>query len=277
MVLRNAIVVTLLGFGLACGPSGTTAPETESEGESEDTGTGTGTGDSDPTTPQPTTVTMTGGNSGTDATPEPGEESDTTPPDPDEGSDTTPPDPDTGEECPLGSENCPCDVGAACDEGLMCNVESGTCVAPPDCRPLDTDPHGDEGSAFELEGLNCGNGMELGVIGTIEGPEVDWYTYFGNESFGCPETPAASISSTEPLDVCVHIECDNGGDVQGLQCGAGSSSADSPDGRAGCCGTDTAVIDDYDCSGFGGIDVNVFVAVASDDRICADYSLEYSY
>lgn len=204
------------------------------------------------------------------------EASDTNPPPPDSSGDGPPPPPttDTG-ECPYGTEGCLCDVGAACDDGLSCNDE-GICVAPPACRPIDTDPHGDEDSALALEDLGCGMGADLGVIGTLEGPEVDWYVFAGNEAFMCPERPAAAVSTDITTEVCVFLECASGGNVQNLQCEMGSMNTDSPDGRVGCCGQDQAGVFGYDCSGFGGKDVDVWISVGTDEEACSDYAMSYA-
>jgi len=63
----------------------------------------------------------------------------------------------------------------------------------PDCESLDTDPHGDEASAYELQMVECGASNDLGVVATLDGPETDWYTYMAGEAFGCPEQPAAQV------------------------------------------------------------------------------------
>lgn len=275
---KTTFITLCCCLGLACGPEGMAGgTETDSEGESEDTGS-TGATSTNPTATSPTTMTTASSMSGsatttatTDAT------EDTSPPVDSSGdpTDTMPP-VDTG-ECPPGTEGCPCDIGAACDDGLSCDIETGTCVAPPACRPIDTDPHGDEGTATGLPDLDCDQGMDLGPFGTIEGPEVDWYTYFGNDSFGCPEQPGALVVAGDPLEVCVFLECQNGGDVDPLNCGGGSMDAMSPDGRPGCCGIDGAFVEGYDCTGFGGKDVDVYISVGSDEMVCTDYELSYGF
>lgn len=259
-------------MGLACGPDGEQAPDTDSEGETESEESGS-TGNTNPTTTNSTVGTSSA--TGTTSTTGPAPTT-TTGPDPDTAtSDPPPPETDTG-ECPYGTEGCLCDVGAACDEGLDCNDE-GICVAPPACEPIDTDPHGDEASAISLDPLDCGMGGDLGLVGTVAGPETDWYSFVGNEAFGCPEQPGAAVVAADPLEVCVFLECTNGGDVDPLDCAAGSTDATSPDGRPGCCGDGAAMVEGYDCTGFGGKDVDVWISVGSDQQICADYELSYGY
>lgn len=199
------------------------------------------------------------------------------PPPPPDSSGDDPPPPDTTDtgECPYGTEGCLCDVGAACDEGLECNDE-GVCVAPPACRPLDADPHADEDGAYPLEGVDCGNGTDLGVVATLFGPETDWYTFPGGGVFMCPERPAAAVVTDIPTDVCVFLVC-NDGDVENLQCAEGSMSADSPSGRPGCCGQDQAGVFTYDCANFtGNKDVDVWISVGTEEEACSDYALSYA-
>ncbi len=267
-----------------CGPAAVAADtdtdtDTDTDAGGPDTEGPTGTDPSD--TADPTANSMSGSDSDTVATtddtndPTEGEsesdaETNDTTDSTSSGSTTG-----TGGDCPLGAEGCLCDIGAQCDDGLDCG-EDGICAAPPDCTPLDETPHDDEESAVELEGLGCNEGMELGVIGTIEGPQTDWYTFAGNDSFTCVEQPAGLVSATEDLVVCAFLEC-NQGDVQDLVCGAESTDSASPQGRLGCCGTNIAFVDDYDCSGFGGKDATVYISVASTEDVCVDYSLEYGF
>lgn len=177
---------------------------------------------------------------------------------------------DGDEPCPPGSEGCPCDVGSICEGELVC--EDGVCLPPPSCEPLDVDPHGDEGSAIGLGELGCEDSLDLGVSATIEGPQTDWYVFAGNEQSFCGEEPSASVSAEGPLQVCVFIECQNGGDAS-RTCGDGSVDASSPAGRPGCCGENAARITDYGCTDWGGDDLDVYVSVGSDEEVCLDYGL----
>ncbi|MCA9710684.1 MAG: hypothetical protein KDK70_32885, partial [Myxococcales bacterium] len=249
-------VVLVCGVGLACGPGSPTAVGTETDTETDTEGSSGTTNGTNPTTTSPTTTpTTVASMSGTATTGE--DTADTA----DTGSETTPP---TTGECPYGTEGCLCDVGAACDEGLDCN-DDGICVAPPACRPLDQDPHGDEASATELDQLGCGDDTDLGLVATLQAPETDWFTFFGAEAFMCPEQPAAvAMALGITTEVCVYLECVEGTAV-GLTCADGSTDATSPEGRPGCCGEDGAQITFYDCMGqFAGRDANVWISVGSD-------------
>jgi hypothetical protein len=81
------------------------------------------------------TATETAGDGDGDTTPGDGD-GDTTPGDGDGDTNTGDGDGDT-DECPIGSEGCPCTGGGACDAGLMC--DAGVCV------PAAGDGDGDNG------------------------------------------------------------------------------------------------------------------------------------
>ena len=95
--------------------------------------------------------------------------------------------------------------------------------------------------------------------------------------FGCNMGPAAAATSVEPLQVCVYLQCQGDRDVEGLACQGDGPVETSPDGRPGCCGAGGAEVQDYGCSGFGSDDVNVWISVGSDEAVCVDYALEYSF
>lgn len=263
------MVVVAWGLGPGCGPGGPVQIATDTDTDTDtDTETGTtGNGDptnptnpTSPTEPRPTTA-ANGSNSGTAD---------------DTAAETNPPDTADTDECPVGTEGCLCDVGASCDEGLDCNDE-GICEAPPACRPLDPEPHDDEGSAYEVEPLGCGDTMDLGLSQTLWAPETDWYTFSGNNGIVCTEQPGAIVMAIGlTTDVCVFVECEQG-NTTGVMCGEGSSET-SPEGRSGCCGEDGAQISSYTCiGGLGGNNANVWISVGSEERACADYALSYVF
>jgi len=190
------------------------------------------------------------------------------------GEDDPPPPATTDDgECPYGTEGCLCDVGATCDEGLEC-IE-GTCVAPPACPQLDVDPRADEDSATMVDEVTCGNGNDLGVVGTLAGPDTDWYTFLGNEVMFCPEQPAATAAADVTVQVCVFIECVEG-DADNVSCADESSAADSSGGRPGCCGDNQAQVANYDCGMFQPRNVNAWVSVGTTEEVCVDYALSYA-
>lgn len=259
--------VLLVSMLLACGSDDTPT------GDGTEAGTSTGVSESTDgaTTSTPTSTSMSGGTVSGTTTSGSSEGSGSVA---DSGSDTAEP---TTEGCPVGTEGCPCDAGSACDEGLTCNA-GGTCEAPPACRSIDTDPHADEATATVLGNVGCDSVIDLGLIGTLDGPETDWYRYFGNEGLVlCGEQPEATVVAAIATEVCVYMECLEGS-ASGVSCAAGSSPATSPDGRPGCCGQDQAHINDFDCGGFlTPKNADVWISIASAENGCVDYELAYAF
>lgn len=258
----KGLLVVVAGLALACGAddAGTGAGTEEvtgtggsTEGATTSASTSTGTA-ADPTT-------IAGGSSGD------------TGPVADSGSETAEP---TTEGCPVGTEGCPCDDGRSCEAGLECSAE-GVCEAAAACRALDPEPHGDEATATMLGNVGCDSVVDLGVIGTLDGPETDWYRYFANEGLVlCTERPEATVVAAIDVEVCAYIECLEG-NASGVSCAGGSSAATSPENRPGCCGQDQARIDDFECGGFlTPKNVNVWVSIGTSEQACVDYELSYA-
>jgi len=286
--------LAVVGFGLvlACGPQAAAVGGTEG-----DTGDATTSGESvpaNPTAPAPTASTDPGNSGGAATSGGPGGDSSPTaadggttglddagPETETDGSDGVASDTDVtdGESdgCPVGAEGCPCGPGGACDDGLMCDVDGRTCVTEA-CDPLDRADHDDEDSAYDLMGLVCNGAgpIDLGVAATLVGPQTDWYRFSGEAVSPCTEQPSASVTADIEVEVCVYIECVSGG-VASPSCSGGAPPSLSPDGRVGCCGDQAAGMNLYSCSGNGGKDVDVWVSVETDERLCADYGLQYDY
>lgn len=246
---------------LACGSDSPTVVETDAPTE---TGTAGSSGDPGSTTgPAPTAPDASAGDS-TGGSTGPGTTTGS------EGSGTT-------DDCPVGTEGCPCDEGQICDEGLVCGADDQCEPAPP-CRPIDTEPHDDEATAITIGELNCGDMLDLGTLGTLEGPQTDWYRFFGDEGFIlCAEQPQVTITADVDTEVCVFIECLEGNAIE-VGCAGGSTASDSPEGRPGCCGVGEGHLDTYDCSGFlAPKNVNVWVSVATAEAVCTDYDFVYSF
>lgn len=261
--VRPSLTIALL-LTPACGSDPPPAEETDGATE---TGT-TGSSDGASPTPGPADTRSDDTTSG-------GSTSDPSGPDTSTGSGGS--DSGTTDGCPVGTDGCPCDVGLACDEGLACNAD-GLCEPAPMCRSVDMEPNDDEGTAFTLSELNCGDMLDLGVLGTLEGPESDWYRFFGDEGvILCPEQPRIDIAADIDTDVCVFIECLEGATVD-VACGGGSMASDSPQGRPGCCGVNEAFLESYDCSGLlTPKNVDVWVSVSTREVECADYAFVYEF
>lgn len=261
------VVIALLAG--ACGSEDPPAG-TATEGQAS---TGTGESTDGPGTSMATSATSAV--TGADATTMSVESSGDTGPVTDSGEETA--GSTTTEECPAGTEGCPCDGGRTCEAGLVCSGE-GVCEPGAACRSLDPDPHADEATATMLGSLGCNSSTDLGLIGTLDGPETDWYRYFGNEGVVlCAEQPEATVAAAIEVEVCAYIECLEG-TASAVVCAGGSSSATSPEGRPGCCGSGQTRIDDYECGGFlSPKNVDVWISVASTEEACEDYALSYAF
>lgn len=175
--------------------------------------------------------------------------------------------------CTPGTEDCVCDAGE-CDEALEC-IE-GVCTNPAGCedRP-DEEPNDDEASAVEIGDVQCGTLHER--QGAVDNTDVDWWTYHGIDDGTCDEATIVIVNADEPLDVCVYFECDMG-NAQ-VVCSAASSSALSPDGRPGCCGTGSAQYTTTTCLGAAASDSGtIYMSVAGpEDPMCLPYDIAYRF
>lgn len=177
----------------------------------------------------------------------------------------------TGEICEPGTQNCVCD-GDMCDGDLEC--VDGVCFVPGGCqgKQLDTEPNQDEGAAQGLPGVDCG---ELAQIdGSSEPEDIDWYTVdltdLGKE---CPNSDGtiAIVTADEDLEICMYFSCNAG--AASVNCGPATDST-SPDGLAGCCGTNS-VEPDFFCSGVNS-DSEVRLSVGGlEANACVDYAVAY--
>lgn len=248
--LAALVTLVVLLPAPACGPEGIaddtdTDTETDSEGTS---GTGSGSAEEDAgrTDDGPPATTIS-----------------------DETGD--PPDDTTG-DCPVGTENCLCDVGAVCEGDLVC--ERGVCVGPPACEHPEGEPNDDEASAIELPDLGCGDPPAT-TSGVLDGVDADWFTFGGNDGVACFGGPSAQVTSDAEVVLCMFFEC-NGG-MTSVQCDGSSDATDSPEGRPGCCGPGQVDVGSVGC-GFGNPDsAQVYMRVSTVDAACQPYELEYEF
>ena len=157
-------------------------------------------------------------------------------------------------------------------------MPSGLCEPEAACRSIDAEPHADEDTATVLGNLGCDGIVDLGLFGTLDGPETDWYRFFATEVVVlCTEQPEATVTAAIDTEVCVYIACLEGS-ASNVACAGDSSAATSPGGRPGCCGQGHARIDDYECGGFlTPKNVDVWISIASAEDACEDYELSYAF
>ena len=184
----------------------------------------------------------------------------------------------TSTGCPVGTDGCACD-GKDCDEGLQCN-DDDICEPIPECSELEeeSEPNDDEDNAPDGGSLNDSDPTFQEVEGVLDGEtQQDWYNWHCDDTgFGQFEMNH-EIESDVTLRVCMYLECDLGTGLD-LTCPEDSSPDTSPDGRAGCCTTETELsIFDFDCNDPDDDDsgeVYVVVDTAPEDS-CPAYTLGF--
>lgn len=177
----------------------------------------------------------------------------------------------TGGDCEPGTQNCACDKDM-CEGDLEC-VE-GVCFVPGGCqgKQLDVEPNEDEDAAQVVPGVNCGALAQ--IEGSSEPDDIDWFsvelTDLGED---CPDSDGtiAIVNADEDLEVCMYFSCNAG--AASVNCGPSSDST-SPEGLAGCCGTNS-VEPDFFCSGVNS-DSEVRISVGGlGSNVCVDYAVAY--
>jgi hypothetical protein len=121
---------------------------------------------------------------------------------------------EAGAMCPVGSVNCDCTVGGACDSGLSC-VADKCIIVECSVGSLDCDCTG--GGACD-PGLSCQNGTCVDADGTDDGPDPMSTTMAMTTDTG-PDTADSGTDDGLILDVGV-------ADLPGGQCKTGCSQVD---------------------------------------------------
>lgn len=221
----------------------TTGEPTTTTGASTTTGTTTGTTAVDPgTTTTTTTTTGTGLDTASEST----------------NSTSTGPDTSSGP----GTTTADSDIGPCSDPG--------------------TEPNESEAESVDLGEQYC-KAQAKSFEGAVDGnADVDWYRYHGdfsgNACNNLDPDPIAKlfVLSDGPLEVCMYADCDIAGDVN-IDCPNGTVTANSPDGRKGCCGTGSM---EYVVNCIDGADESamVYVSFRSDvANSCTSYVVDYSF
>lgn len=270
------LVGVVAGLGVGCGPVGD-GTESESETETESGGSAS-------------TATVGGMDDAAD-TPDAGVDDDPPgdddPPVGDDESDTAPSDESDGpgdasdtagddDPCPPGALDCPCDVGATCEDGLMCDVEAGNCIEPPKCNQPEGEPNETEDDAVDLGAIECGAQAES-TFGALAGVDLDMFRVQGTDSFVCLSNPSVTVTADVDLRTCLYFECDAGG--TNVSCPADNEDAESPAGHPGCCGLNGASLASLDCMGIGSPDNGTLYARVgqADSRMCIAYNMDYAF
>jgi len=176
----------------------------------------------------------------------------------------------SGEDCPIGTQGCPCREDACDGDELEC--VDGVCVAPVACaESIDLEPNDEESTAIDLGEVACGEPVAA-AQGSIGTDEIDWWTYRGLADGECDESMVI-VTADADLEVCAYFECDMGG--ENVNC-VGSRSATSPDGREGCCG-DGYVTSANACVGMSSNGVVLIGVSGPVEPMCVEYELAYLF
>lgn len=147
------------------------------------------------------------------------------------------------------------------------------CSEGPSSEPNDT-----EATARDLGTIGDCDDEGEALSGVLTGfADVDWYKYLGSDkSAFCSVSPARSLVASHPVELCKFVQCLDG-QAPSFDCPSGTSSATSPDGRAGCCGS--AGFDfGASCGSFlGSDDLRVYLRVTTEQQACVEYTIDYHF
>ena len=187
---------------------------------------------------------------------------------------TTADDDDTGPACPPGSTGCPCDEGA-CDGDLVCF--EGVCETALQCPADVNEPNDSEADAMSLGTITDCDSSGSSLSGVLSLGDEDWFTYIGDDVFGCLVDPEREIVTDGSLRICKFAECLNGLPNTEITCPPGTQSAMSPAGRPGCCGSSGFKMGVFDCAGTIDDDARIYIRIDQGVPQCTQYTLNYHY
>jgi len=246
-------------------------PSGESGAVSDDDGEDTGPDTEGPTSATTTGVTMT------DTSGSPTGDPTTTPTpttmDPTEAESSSSGDPTTS-GCTPGTQGCACDEGE-CVGGLMCVAE--VCTQAVECGIDIYEDNNTEADAADLGMIGDDDDEAVTITAVLEGDEVDWFTYLGQDNLLSSVNPSRDLTTAGALRMCKFVECvDIGVAATEVTCPEGTASAESPEGRPGCCGDDTFEIE-LNCDGVVDDDARVWIRFDQGLTDCTQFTLEYHY
>ncbi len=200
----------------------------------------------------------------------------TGPTDPTDPTDTGETDADTDEPCDdLG---CACMFNEDCAGSLTC--PEGTCVSALECGDDPNEPNNGEIQAASLGPISDDDDDGSMVSGELEAPtDIDWFVYEGDDTALAIVSPYAQVNIND-LELCIHAECVNGLENTDVSCNEGTTLQPSPNGRPGCCGTNTGGFDiSLSCGGtFSDDSALIYMSVAgSEPGVCQEYTLTYNF
>ena len=183
---------------------------------------------------------------------------------------------DTDDVC--DAVGCACDFNEDCAGDLLC--PEGTCVEPAACSDDPGEPNNGEIQATLLDPITDDDDQGSMISGELEAAtDIDWFRYEGSDTTFAIVGPYAQVN-VNALELCMYAECLNGLEVTEVTCNEGTTQQPSPNGRPGCCGTNTGGFEiGLSCGGtFSDDSALIFISVAgSEPGVCQEYTVTYHY
>jgi len=152
-----------------------------------------------------------------------------------------------------------------------------TCVNGVD----EKEPNDSEATAQNLGSIEDDDSTGDSMPGVIAGAgDVDWFKYVGEDTFGYSVDPTREfLANGFQLRICKFIQCKENNNPDFGGCPNETTSAVSPGGLAGCCGTFGFSLD-LSCSSGGSLndDATVYIRIDSPaGEDCAPYTVNYHF
>jgi len=183
---------------------------------------------------------------------------------------------ETGDVC--DGVGCACDFNEDCAGTLIC--PEGTCGEPAACADDPNEPNNGEIQATLLDPITDDDGQGSMISGELEAAtDIDWFRYEGSDTTFSIVSPYAQVN-VNSLELCMYAECLNGLENTDVSCNKGTTQQPSPNGRPGCCGTNTGGFElNLSCGGtFTDDSALIFISVAgSEPGVCQEYTVSYHY
>lgn len=148
------------------------------------------------------------------------------------------------------------------------------------CNDSGAEPNESEQQAVNLGNISDDDDDGDEISGVVDGAfDPDWYKYHGTDESITIVDPTRSLVTSAPIRMCKFFNCDNGEQAH-FSCPSGSQSANSPDGRPGCCSMGGFAVDDFICGGsqFNSDSATVFIRIDNpSNNPCVSYTLKYHF
>ncbi|MCR9161527.1 MAG: hypothetical protein NXI35_12635 [bacterium] len=183
---------------------------------------------------------------------------------------------DTEDVC--NQVGCACQFNEDCAGALLCPM--GTCEEPAQCGDDPYEPNNGEVQAFLLDPITDDDDQGSMFSAELEAAtDIDWFRYEGSDTAFAIVGPYAQVN-VNALELCIYAECLNGLENTDVTCNEGTTQQPSPNGRPGCCGTDSGGFEiNLSCGGvISDESALVFMSVAgSEPGVCQEYTVTYNF